>query len=105
MISGRKPKPTRLKVLEGNPGKRPLPADEPEPRMLSIECPEMLQGEARVEWERLAPELSALGLLTTVDRAGLVAYCQAWGRLVMAEAFIAEQGVTYVLRDKDGRTK
>ena len=27
-IRGRKPKPTNLKVLEGNPGKRPLPTNE-----------------------------------------------------------------------------
>ena len=28
---GRKPKPTALKVLEGNPGKRPLNLYEPSP--------------------------------------------------------------------------
>ncbi|HZK10243.1 MAG TPA: phage terminase small subunit P27 family, partial [Clostridia bacterium] len=28
---GRKPKPTALKVLEGNPGKRPLNKNEPQP--------------------------------------------------------------------------
>lgn len=29
-IRGRKPKPTYLRVIEGNPGHRPLPKDEPE---------------------------------------------------------------------------
>ncbi|MEQ8198694.1 MAG: phage terminase small subunit P27 family, partial [Clostridiaceae bacterium] len=28
---GRKPKPTAIKVLEGNPGKRPLNKNEPKP--------------------------------------------------------------------------
>lgn len=28
---GRKPKPTALKLLEGNPGKRPINANEPIP--------------------------------------------------------------------------
>lgn len=31
-IRGRKPKPTNLKVLEGNPGKRPLPTNEVKPQ-------------------------------------------------------------------------
>jgi hypothetical protein len=31
MPRGRKPKPTKLRILEGNRGKRPLPVGEPEP--------------------------------------------------------------------------
>jgi hypothetical protein len=30
-MRGRRPKPTRLKMLTGNPGKRPLNNDEPRP--------------------------------------------------------------------------
>ena len=30
-MRGRRPKPTALKLIEGNPGKRPLPRDEPTP--------------------------------------------------------------------------
>ena len=39
---GRKPKPTALKVLEGNPGKRPLNENEPIPPKGSIKCPSWL---------------------------------------------------------------
>ena len=38
---GRKPKPTALKVLEGNPGKRPLNENEPIPPKGSIKCPSL----------------------------------------------------------------
>jgi len=30
-MAGRKPKPTALKIIEGNPGKRPLNKNEPKP--------------------------------------------------------------------------
>ena len=40
---GRKPKPTALKVLEGNPGKRPLNLYEPTPEGDLPECPEWLE--------------------------------------------------------------
>ena len=36
---GRKPKPTAIKELEGNPGKRPLNANEPKPERKAPRCP------------------------------------------------------------------
>lgn len=51
---GRKPKPTALKVLEGNPGKRQLNVVEPKPRNKAPKCPAWLDAEAKKEWRRLA---------------------------------------------------
>ena len=51
--------------------------------------PKHLAAEARVEWERIAPMLVRLKLLTKLDRAALSAYCQAWARHVEAEEQIA----------------
>lgn len=39
---GRKPKPTAIKELEGNPGKRPLNANEPRPERKAPRCPAWL---------------------------------------------------------------
>ena len=36
---GRKPKPTAIKKLEGNPGKRKLNQNEPQPEKTAPECP------------------------------------------------------------------
>ena len=36
---GRKPKPTAVKQLEGNPGKRQLNANEPKPAARAPSCP------------------------------------------------------------------
>ena len=55
MARGRRPKPTALKKLEGNPGKRPLNELEPVPPVASLRCPNYLLPEARKEWRRLAP--------------------------------------------------
>ena len=84
-MRGRKPKPTNLRILQGNPGKRPLPENEPKPTLLAPERPSWLVGEARREWERVVPELEKLGLLTVVDGAALAAYCQAYATMVQAE--------------------
>ena len=56
---GRKPKPTALKMLEGNPGGRPLNTKEPRPEKKAPRCPSWLEDEAKkddVELVRLDSE-------------------------------------------------
>lgn len=89
---GRKPKPTALKVLEGNPGKRPLNEHEPVPLKAAIRCPAWLEPEAKKEWKRLALALEAMGILTTVDISAFAGYCQAYARWKEAEEFISKHG-------------
>ena len=76
-MRGRKPKPSALKMFEGNPGKRPLKQTEPNPTVETKECPVHLNDEAQAEWNRITPDLHTLGLVARVDRAALAAYCQA----------------------------
>lgn len=94
MPAGRKPKPTHLKLLAGNPGHRRINTDEPRPDALDEipDPPSILTGEARVEWSRIVPKLQKSGLLTEVDIAAIAAYCQAYGRWVEAESYVAKQG-------------
>lgn len=84
-MRGRKPKPTALKRLDGNPGKRGYNHDEPVPPKGLPTFPEHLSEVARDEWDRLAQVLHDMGVLTSVDRAALAAYCQTYGRWVEAE--------------------
>jgi len=83
-------KPTALKLIMGNPGKRPINPREPKPENRIPDPPECLTTVAAIEWMRVSEELGALGLLTGLDRAALAAYCQAYGRWVQAESAIAE---------------
>lgn len=89
-MRGRKPKPSRLKLIEGNTGKRPLNAGEPYPQAGVPTCPAHLNPSAKAEWKRLAHEMHRLGILTNLDRAALAAYCQAYGRWVEAEKKLKE---------------
>jgi P27 family predicted phage terminase small subunit len=86
-MRGRKPKPTRLKRLTGNPGKRPLNDCEPRPEAVPPSCPIELSPTAQEEWKRLVGELDKFKMLTNLDRAALAAYCEAyalWSEAIMA---------------------
>jgi P27 family predicted phage terminase small subunit len=88
--SGRKKKPTHLKLVTGTARKSRLNPMEPMPDLARPLPPEELMDEAKVEWGRVVDELYLLGILTRVDRAVLAAYCQAYGRWVRAERTLAQ---------------
>jgi|SRR5690554_2115432 P27 family predicted phage terminase small subunit len=92
---GRKPKPTALKVLEGNPGKRPLNKNEPQPEKKAPRCPSWLEPEAKKEWRRMAKTLENIGVLTQVDKAAFAGYCQAYARWKEAEEFLSKHGTIF----------
>ncbi len=92
MSRGPPPKPTRLKILEGNPGRRPISDREPAPKAATPALPAWLSKEAKAEWKRIVPELRRLGLLTLVDRAALAAYCQAYAELASLTQLLDEEG-------------
>ena len=102
-MRGRKTKPSALKELEGNPGKRAINHQEPKPNVAIPECPAHLKGAARTEWKRITEELLALKLITKIDRAALAICCTAWADYVKAcnklekegEVMISDQGGMY----------
>jgi len=69
--------PANLRLLRGNPGHRPVKPDPAKPAA-GTDCPEDLTAVAKAEWERIAPELLRLGLLSELDRAALAAYCESY---------------------------
>ena len=97
---GRKPTPTELKKLEGNPGKRKLNEKEPKPVKKAPPCPKWLEPEAKKEWRRLAKQMESIGILTDVDMAAFASYCQAYARWKAAEEVLTERGT--VMRTPSG---
>lgn len=89
-IEGRKPKPTALKRLQGNPGHRRLSEHELQPKPGLPRCPAHVQGIARREWHRVGRILGGLGLLTLADRTALEIYCLTYQHWVEAEAMVAK---------------
>lgn len=77
MAGGRRPKPTHLKIVEGNPGKRSLNRREPVPPVEPVEPPSFLSPLARAEWDRVVPILDKMHLSSTADLQTLACYCEA----------------------------
>ena len=76
---GGKPKPTRLKVIAGNPGGRPLPEEPNIPPGVPI-MPDWLDEIGREEWQRVVDSLGPVGVLRNVDATVLSGYCDAVSR-------------------------
>lgn len=100
---GPPPKPTELKRLEGNPGKRAL-KDEPKPAPAAktMEPPDHLNEHGKAEWRRRYPSLLACGLLTMADLPAFEVFCGAYGRWVEAELMLAKSAAV-VTRNKEER--
>lgn len=99
-MKGRKPVPTKLKILRGNPGRRRLNKNEPKHSTSAPPMPDGLDAHAAEEWQRLVPLLEEAGLLTKVDRSTLAAYCVAWSRWREAEEKLKDFGL--VLKGEGG---
>lgn len=93
---GPAPIPTKLKILHGNPGKRPLNEREPQPADGLPACPERLTGAARDEWERLVPILHDMGVGTEADASALELLCETWGRYVEARQNEVKGGMVWL---------
>lgn len=96
-MAGRKRLPTALHIINGNPSKLDLKdrlAKEPKPQKTAPECPDHLDGVARKEWNRMAPILERLGLLTEIDGAAFAAYCQLYSRWVRIEKNLYKKKLT-----------
>lgn len=92
-VKGRKPKPTNLKILQGNPGRRPLPDDEPRLESCFPDPPDHLSEAARKHWNEVGGMLHEAGILTAVDADALAAYCELHARWVEANEKIREYGL------------
>ena len=71
-------KPTNLKIIEGNRGKRALNNQEPDPAYLNdLTPPDYLTPDAVVVWKDIAPKLRNARLLCETDIPALHMACEA----------------------------
>ncbi len=101
-MAGRKPLPTAVKRLRGNPGKRALNKNEPLPKAGIPPCPDWLSDLARELWGELAPQLDALGILTIADGPALAGLCECYAEFRHARADVLKHGETYWSVSEDG---
>ncbi len=97
-------KPTRLKAVQGTlrPGRESRTAPCPDPGL-----PPLPQGWAEaapwreyaaLEYREVGPELVELGVLTPIDRAAFLEYCDAWGRKEYWARVVDQEGAVQVTK-------
>lgn len=88
---GPKPLPTATKVARGNPGRRPLPKNEPMPTPGRPTAPSWLGKVGRQYWTealRFLPD----GLVTKADGHLLSLYASAWEEFHAARELVEKEG-------------
>ncbi len=92
---GRRPTPTNIKLVQGNPGKRKIgaAAGEPIPAIRLPRPPDGLSAAAVKEWRRLGKQLAELGLMSPLDRNAFATYCEAWAQWLDATREIQNKGM------------
>jgi P27 family predicted phage terminase small subunit len=101
---GPSPKPTALRILQGNPGKIRLNGREPQPAKAPpvLDPPSWMDKEATEAFKRLRPQLP---WLTFADLDLFTAYCVAYSRWREAETYISQVGVSFIIKGENGEVK
>lgn len=102
---GPPPQPTKLRLLRGNPGKRPFNKREPKPEPKIPTCPDWLSKEAKIVWRETVALLKEMRVLVLADRHALTIYCETYVQWKEAVQFLHENGQICATRDKKGALK
>ena len=90
---GRKAKPTALKLIDGNPGNRPINVQEPTPaKVYNPDPPPDFTDLQTAKWNEVSGKLAACRVLTELDLDALEIYCREWVNLHEAIADLAQRG-------------
>lgn len=100
MRPGTKPKPTELKKLAGNPGRRPLNENEPKPGSANLNVPRgRLPKDGQRVWKQLAKPLEEMGVLTEVDLIAFEMLCLHYATARQAADILNKLGL--FVKDKN----
>jgi len=101
-MAGRRPTPTHLKVVKGNPGKRALNKEEPKPRKAIPSPPAHLSDTGMVAWGRLTVLLDEMGVLTVADGFALERLCDTYCEILKFRSLLLAEGETYRVTTQSG---
>lgn len=96
---GPAPKPTPLRVLHGEKGRR-INTGEPQPAAGLPEAPPELDETSRLVWDYVVAELAHMGLARRPDRDQLAAYVEAVRLHAQAVVMVHKAGP--LIKDRDG---
>jgi len=104
-LRGRKPVPTHLKLIAGNPGKRKINYNEPTPDSKAPQQPPDMDGDEMAAWLYVTGELEKMGILASSDLGIITAYCTHWGTYTRAKRAFQEGGSQDVITTITGSLK
>lgn len=107
MRRGPKPAPAAIREAKGNPGKRRAAPDAAVTLAATsgVAPPDWLKGEALKVWNRLAPNVARLKLLTPVDAEAFGRYCRNLARWLRMQDLLDQEGETYESESQHGKLK
>lgn len=94
-MRGRRPKPTHLKLVSGNPGKRPVNKNEPKVPRSRPSPPAHMSDKARETWGYVSGLLDRMGVLCEVDAVALEMLCEAYADYLAAKNELKDFGSEY----------
>ena len=101
-MRGRKPKPTQLKLIGGNAGKRKLNHREPKPQRVIPSPPAHLSPAAMVVWGQVTVILDRMRVLTEADVFVLESYAETVVECRELRAALATRGRTQRVKTESG---
>ncbi len=101
-MPGRRPTPTALKLVTGNPGKRTLNKNEPKPRAKAPTCPAHFDAKGKAVWKKLCTLLKGMGVLTEADGFALERLVDCYRDIEECRELIEKDGRTYKTEDMNG---
>lgn len=102
---GPRPQPTKLKILRGNPGNRPIKKSEPQPSADGVVMPTHLGEVASLKWSEVLPLLQAVRVMTRADVEALARYCDTYEWWLATRAKLRKEGDTYPILNDKGEVK
>jgi len=103
-MAGRRPTPTALKLVTGNPGKRAVNKKEPRPKTKAPACPSHLDAKGKVTWKKLCTLLAGMGVLTEADGLALERLVDCYSDIIECRKLIERDGRTYTTLDQNSNT-
>lgn len=101
-MAGRRPTPTTLKLVKGNPGKRALNKKEPKPARSIPSPPDHLTDDGKFAWGRLTVLLDRMGVLTEADAFALERLCDCYADILELRELVEQDGRTYETTSTQG---
>lgn len=99
-LRGPAPQPTAVRVANGNPSKRPLPAHEPGYRRGIPDQPAGMSAAAKKHWDMLTQAMVDAGVLRLIDGSSLANLCED---MALLEQF--QRGFRAQARDAAAKAK